>query len=121
MPIFARRRLFVADLVRRNVDIIVAYVTQASLAAKAVTSAIPIVMVAVSDPVESGLVRTLARPGGNVSGTSSVAAGVAGSRRISSCSSTRERRMRSASPFRNARRAGGSDHRVSKAPDARPA
>jgi ABC-type uncharacterized transport system substrate-binding protein len=121
MPIFARRRLFVADLVRRNVDIIVAYVTQASLAAKAVTSAIPIVMVAVSDPVESGLVRTLARPGGNVSGTSSVAAGVpavdefraAHQRANGACA----RRRHSA----NARRAGGSDHRVSKAPDARPA
>ena len=57
-----------AELVRSNVDIIVAWTTPASLAAKAATATIPIVMVGVGDPVGTGLVRSLARPGGNITG-----------------------------------------------------
>ena len=57
-----------ADLVRANVDVIVAAATPASRAAKAATSKIPIVIVAVGDPVRTGLVASLARPGGNVTG-----------------------------------------------------
>jgi putative tryptophan/tyrosine transport system substrate-binding protein len=49
---------------------IVAVVTQASLAAKNATKTIPIVMLAVGDPVGAGLVTSLAQPGGNVTGTS---------------------------------------------------
>ena len=49
---------------------IVAAVTQASLAAKNATGAIPIVMVAVANPVDSGLIASLARPGANLTGTS---------------------------------------------------
>jgi putative ABC transport system substrate-binding protein len=75
---FGRLAELARDLVRHDVDIIAAYVTQASLAAKAATSTIPIVMIAVSDPVGSGLVRTLGRPGGNVTGTSAITSGVAG-------------------------------------------
>ncbi|HEV8341445.1 MAG TPA: ABC transporter substrate-binding protein [Candidatus Binatia bacterium] len=67
-----------ADLVRLKVDVIVAAVTQASLAAKKATGAIPIVMVGVSDPVDSGLVASLARPGANITGTSSMTAEVVG-------------------------------------------
>ena len=67
-----------ADLVRTNVDVIVSAVTQASLAARKATNTIPIVMIAVSDPVGSGLVTTLARPGTNVTGTSSMTAEVIG-------------------------------------------
>ena len=67
-----------ADLVRLKVDVIVAAVTQASLAAKQASSAIPIVMVSVSDPVGSGLVASLARPGANITGTSSMTAEVVG-------------------------------------------
>ncbi len=67
-----------AELVRLKVDVIVAVVTQASLAAKNATKTIPIVMLAVGDPVGSGLVTSLARPGGNVTGTSFPSVEVAG-------------------------------------------
>jgi putative ABC transport system substrate-binding protein len=63
-----------AELVRRKVDIIVPFQTPASTAAKQATSEIPIVMVRAGDPVATGLIASLARPGGNVTGTS---AGVA--------------------------------------------
>jgi putative ABC transport system substrate-binding protein len=66
------------DLVHLKVDVIVAAVTQPSLAAKKATGTIPIVMVGVSDPVESGLVASLARPGTNITGTSSMTAEVVG-------------------------------------------
>jgi putative ABC transport system substrate-binding protein len=66
-----------AELVRLHVDVIVALVTQASLAANNATSTIPIVMMAVGDPVGAGLVASLARPGGNVTGTSGMAVEVA--------------------------------------------
>jgi putative tryptophan/tyrosine transport system substrate-binding protein len=59
-----------ADLVRRHVDVIASVATLASLAAKRATTTIPIVMMAVGDPLVSGLVASLARPGGNVTGTS---------------------------------------------------
>jgi len=62
-----------AELVRLNVDVIVASVTAASLAAHKATATIPIVMVAVGDPIGVGLITSLARPGGNVTGTSSMA------------------------------------------------
>ena len=60
----------VADLVRVNVEIIVTSSTPATLALKNGTKTIPIVFVAVSDPVGSGLVVSLARPGGNLTGLS---------------------------------------------------
>jgi len=60
-----------AELVRSKVDLIVTRGTPATLAAKAATSEIPIVMAAVADPVESGLAASLARPGGNVTGLTS--------------------------------------------------
>jgi putative tryptophan/tyrosine transport system substrate-binding protein len=66
------------QLVDLNVDVIVAQVTQAAIAAGKATKTIPIVMIGVSDPVASGLVASLGRPGGNVTGTSAVAAGVVG-------------------------------------------
>ena len=59
-----------AELVRRKVDNFVAAATPAALAARNATKTIPIVMAAVGDPVGSGLVATLAHPGGNVTGTS---------------------------------------------------
>jgi putative ABC transport system substrate-binding protein len=58
-----------AELVRLNVDVIVAPAGSAALAAKAATSSIPIVMIFPSDPVEIGLVASLRRPGANITGT----------------------------------------------------
>jgi putative ABC transport system substrate-binding protein len=59
-----------ADLVRLNVGVIVVVETQPALAAKSVTSTLPIVMINVGDPVSAGLVASLARPGGNITGLS---------------------------------------------------
>src|SRR5689334_2272989 len=59
-----------ADLVRLKVDVIMAGGTLAPLAAKRATSTIPIVMTGAGDPLGSGLVASLAQPGGNVTGMS---------------------------------------------------
>src|SRR5262249_28973026 len=65
-----RLREVAAELVRREVDIIVALSTTAARPLKQATSVIPIVVVGMADPVEDELVASLARPGGNVTGTS---------------------------------------------------
>jgi putative tryptophan/tyrosine transport system substrate-binding protein len=57
-----------ADLVRLNLDLIVANNTPAALAAKQATTTIPIVVPVMGDPVRDGLVASLARPGGNITG-----------------------------------------------------
>jgi putative ABC transport system substrate-binding protein len=62
-----------AELARLPVDLIATYGTPATRAAKAVTTIIPIVMVGVGDPVAAGLVQSLARPGGNVTGNTILA------------------------------------------------
>ena len=67
---FERLPEFAAEFVRLGVDVIVAAGTPATLAAKNATRAIPIVMWGVSDPLDHGLVNSLARPGGNVTGLS---------------------------------------------------
>jgi putative ABC transport system substrate-binding protein len=59
-----------AEFVRRKVDVIVTSATAAIVAAKQATSVIPIVFAAAGDPVGTGLVASLARPGGNVTGLS---------------------------------------------------
>jgi putative ABC transport system substrate-binding protein len=67
---FERLPALAAELTRSNVDVIVAQNTSAALAAKNATSTIPIIVVTAGDPVGSGLVSSLARPGGNVTGLS---------------------------------------------------
>src|SRR5262249_39592494 len=62
------------ELVGLNVDIILTWGTDAVLAAKQATTTIPIVMGAIGDPLGSGIVSNLARPGANVTGFSSLAA-----------------------------------------------
>jgi len=59
-----------AELVRLNIDVLVTEGTPASLAAKQATRLVPVIMVYVGDPVASGLVSSLGRPGGNVTGAS---------------------------------------------------
>ena len=63
-----------AELVRLKADIIVAWHTPAATAAKQATANIPIIMAGVGDAVATGLVASLARPGGNVTGNTSIAA-----------------------------------------------
>ena len=67
-----RFRELADELVKQKVDLIVTRGTPATLAAKQASATIPIVMVAVGDPVESKLAESLARPGGNVTGLTSV-------------------------------------------------
>jgi ABC-type uncharacterized transport system substrate-binding protein len=68
------------DLVRLKVDVIVTHNTPGPLAAKQATSTIPIVFATAGDPVGTGIVASLARPGGNVTGLSSQTPDVAGKR-----------------------------------------
>jgi putative ABC transport system substrate-binding protein len=69
-----------AELVVLKVDVIVTSATPSVLALKKATSTIPIVFVAVADPVASGLVASLARPGGNVTGLTILAVELSGKR-----------------------------------------
>jgi putative ABC transport system substrate-binding protein len=68
------------ELVRLNVDVIIASLTPAVQAARHATSDIPIVMAAAGDPVATGLISSLARPGGNITGVSGAAVETAGKR-----------------------------------------
>lgn len=58
------------ELVGLTIDVLVAEATPSSLAAKRATSTTPIVILSVADPVASGLITSLARPGGNITGVS---------------------------------------------------
>jgi putative ABC transport system substrate-binding protein len=69
-----------AELAARNVDLIIVWSTVAALAAKKATSSIPIVMVRVADPVGSGIVASLARPGANITGVSNISPELTGKR-----------------------------------------
>src|SRR5205807_3775220 len=67
-----------AELVRLKVDVIVTWFTPTAQAAKQATHEIPIVMADTGDPIGTGLVASLPRPGGNVTGIASVTAELAG-------------------------------------------
>ena len=69
-----------ADLVHLKVDVIIVSSTQGALAAKKATQAIPIVFAVADDPVESGLVASLAQPSGNATGVTDFAGDLAGKR-----------------------------------------
>jgi putative ABC transport system substrate-binding protein len=71
---------FVADLVQRKVDIIVVTGNRESITAKHATSTIPIVTIVSSDPIRAGLAASLARPGGNVTGLTTMDWGMYGKR-----------------------------------------
>ena len=71
---------FAAELARIPVQVLLPVTAPAALAAKKATSTIPIVFLLVPDPVGSGLVQTLARPGGNVTGLSTIATDLAAKR-----------------------------------------
>jgi putative tryptophan/tyrosine transport system substrate-binding protein len=68
------------ELVRLRVSVIVAEFTPAAQAAKKATGAIPIILASAGDPVATGLVASLARPGGNITGFTNLAAGLSGKR-----------------------------------------
>jgi putative ABC transport system substrate-binding protein len=75
---FSRLPGLAAELVDLKVSLVVAWTTPAALAAKQVTRTIPIVIVGVADPVSTGLIDSLARPGGNVTGVVNLAADLSG-------------------------------------------
>ncbi len=70
----------IAELLAAKIDVIVTAGTPASMAVKKATTTVPVVMVAVGDPVGTGLVPSLARPGGNLTGLSSIAPDLEGKR-----------------------------------------
>jgi len=69
-----------AELVRLKVDVLIAISTNAAQAAKRATTTIPIFFMGVSDPIEAGLVGSLARPGGNITGLTNVMSVLSGKR-----------------------------------------
>jgi len=77
---YERFPALIAELISLKVDVIVTAGTPAALAVKKATTSIPLVMVAVGDPVSTGLVATLSRPGGNATGLSSIAPDMEGKR-----------------------------------------
>src|SRR5262245_37827191 len=69
-----------AELVRLKVDVLIAVSTNGALAAKGATSTIPIFFMGVAGPIEAGLVKSLARPGGNITGLTNIASVLSGKR-----------------------------------------
>jgi putative ABC transport system substrate-binding protein len=77
---YERFPALIGELVAQKVDIIVTAGTPASLAVKKAAPSIPLVMIAVGDPIGTGLIASLAQPGGNITGLSSMAVDLEGKR-----------------------------------------
>jgi putative ABC transport system substrate-binding protein len=77
---YERFPALIAELIAQKVDVIVTAGTPATLAVKKATTSVPLVMVAVGDPVGAGIVASLGRPGGNITGLSSIAPELEGKR-----------------------------------------
>jgi hypothetical protein len=77
---FERLPSLAAELVGQSPDVFVAVTTNAAVAAKKATTTIPIVFMGVTDPITAGLVESLARPGGNITGITNMAAILTGKR-----------------------------------------
>ena len=77
---FERLSELAAELVRSKVDVLIANTTNAALAAKNATQTIPIFFIGISDPIGAGLIDSLARPGGNVTGLTNIAPMLSGKR-----------------------------------------
>jgi ABC-type uncharacterized transport system substrate-binding protein len=77
---YDRLRELTAELIRLKVDVIVVAATPGSLAVKAATTTVPVVIVAVADPTRIGLVASLARPGANITGLSLLTPELSGKR-----------------------------------------
>ena len=77
---YERFPALIAELLALKVDVIVTAGTPASRAVKRATTTVPLVMIAVGDPVDSGLVASLSRPGGNATGLVSIAPDLEGKR-----------------------------------------
>jgi putative tryptophan/tyrosine transport system substrate-binding protein len=77
---YERFPTLIAELLAANVDVIVTAGTPASLAVKKATPSVPLVMIAVGEPVATGLVASLARPGGNITGVTSISPEIEGKR-----------------------------------------
>lgn len=75
-----RFQAFARELVRLPADVIATFGTPAALAAKHATTTVPIVMAVVGDPVHTGIVASLAQPGGNVTGMTNLASGMVAKR-----------------------------------------
>jgi putative tryptophan/tyrosine transport system substrate-binding protein len=75
-----RRRAIVEEFIRLKVDVIVVPSTPEMIVTKRATKTIPVVMVLVGDPVGTGLIESLARPGGNITGTSLMQTDTSGKR-----------------------------------------
>ena len=77
---YERFPALIAELIALKVEVLVTAGTPAALAVKRATTSIPLVMVAVGDPIGTGLVKSLARPGGNLTGLVSIAPDLEGKR-----------------------------------------
>lgn len=77
---YERFPTLIAELIALKVELIVTAGTPAALAVKKATTSIPLVMIAVGDPVANGLVASLARPGGNITGLTSISMELEGKR-----------------------------------------